>query len=322
MADSIKPPAGGQRLDTYLVRHGLANSRRQARALIAAGDVYVNGRPCSKGSKGRSVSPGDAIEVKPPPVAALIPDPTPPLDVLYSDQEILVINKPGLLPCHPLRLDDRPTLMNAAAAHFPQAARVGIKPLEGGLVHRLDNGTSGAVMVALSEAGFVRLRTALKAGQITRRYTALIFGALEHRLELDAPIAHHPRNRRKMMVVHDARDAVRLKARSAGTEVEPIRAIGDFTLVEVTPRTGSRHQIRVHLADAGIPIAGDDLYGGPAMATLSPGRFFLHLAELRIPHPGKLNRAQINPVQAGQEALIVIAPLSDDLRDCLERLGG
>ena len=300
------------------MRSGLADSRRHARGLIDAGHVRVNGH---RGRKGRSVSADDVVEVDPPAAApALTPDSHLPLDVLYHDEEILVVNKPGLLPCHPLRPEDRLTLMNLVAAHFPQAAHAGNKPLEGGLVHRLDNGTSGAVMVGLSEAGFVRLRAALTSGHIARRYLALVRGALEHPLELDAPIAHHPRNRRKMMVVHDLH-AARLKARPAMTAVMPIRKVSGFTLIEVRPRTGSRHQIRAHLADAGFPIAGDDLYGGPAMASLAPGRFFLHLAELRIPRAGKRNSAQINPVDAGQEVLIIVAPLPDDLQACVEEPG-
>ncbi|HEV3110962.1 MAG TPA: RluA family pseudouridine synthase [Candidatus Binataceae bacterium] len=316
MADSIKPTPGAQRLDAWLVRRGLADSRRQARDLIAAGHVRVNGR---RWRKGRSVGFDDVVELDPPSAApALTPDSHLPLDVLYHDEEILVVNKPALLPCHPLHLEDRPTLMNLVAAHFPQAAHAGNKPLEGGLVHRLDNGTSGAIMVALSEAGFVRLRAALKSGQIERSYVALIAGALEHPLELDTPIAHHPRNRRKMTVVHDPRAAAKLKARPAMTAVTPIRKVNGFTLVEVIPRTGSRHQIRVHLADAGWPIAGDDLYGGPAMAALAPGRFFLHLAELRIPPAGKRNSVQISSVDDGQETLIVVAPLPDDLQACVE----
>lgn len=299
------------------MRLGLANSRRDARGLIAAGHVRVNGH---RWRKGRSVSADDVVEVAPPPPMALTPHSHLPLDVLYQDEEILVVNKPGLLPCHPLRHEDRPTLMNLVAARFPQAAHAGNKPLEGGLVHRLDNGTSGAIMVALSEAGFVRLRAALKSGQIARHYLALVQGALEHPLQIDAPIAHHPRNRRKMTVVHDPRAAAKLKARPAMTAVTPIRKVNGFTLVEVRPRTGSRHQIRAHLADAGLPIAGDDLYGGPAMAALAPGRFFLHLAELRIPPAGKRNSAQISPVDAGQEPLTVVAPLPDDLQACVQEL--
>jgi 23S rRNA pseudouridine1911/1915/1917 synthase len=293
----------------------MAASRRQARSLIAAGHVRVNG---SRSRKGRNVSSADTVELDTTPAApGLKPDSGLPLDVLYASSEFVVVNKPGLLPCHPLGPCDRPTLMDAVAAHFPQAAVIGSNPLEGGLVHRLDNGTSGAVMVALTEAGLVRLRSALKSGQIHRRYLALVQGKLEHPLQLTAPIAHHPRNRRKMIAVHDQRAAAKLKARPAASAVTRIRQINDFTLAEVLPQTGRRHQIRVHLADAGFPIAGDELYGGPRMPSLAPGRFSLHLSELRIPIGGGEDKSQSVSARSGQQLLVVVAPIPEDLRRCV-----
>jgi 23S rRNA pseudouridine1911/1915/1917 synthase len=241
---------------------------------------------------------------------ALAQGPEIPLEVLYADDEFVVVNKPGLLPCHPLAANDRATLMNAVAARYPRAATIGDNPLEGGLVHRLDNGTSGATMVALTQAGLTRLRGVLKSGAIARRYLALVRGRLDRPLQIEVPVAHHPRNPRKMVAVNDPRIAVRLKARAAQTAVTPLRHGGGFTLVEVTPLSGRRHQIRVHLAGAGYPIAGDELYGGPPVA-LPAGRFFLHLAELRIP------RAAREAMPDMQEA-VVVAPLPGDLRACLE----
>lgn len=297
------------------MRLGLAGSRRDARELIAAGQVRVNGR---RSRKGRNVSTDDVVEVEPlPAAAALTPDFNLPLDVLYHDEDLLVVNKAGTLPCHPLGRNDRPTLMNAVAAHFPQAAHAGSNQLEGGLVHRLDNGTSGAIMVALNPASFARLRKSLNNNLIARRYLAIVQGTIEHPLDLQAPIAHHPRNRRKMTVVHDARAAIKLKARAALTAARPIRKCDGFTVVEVTPRSGSRHQIRAHLADAGFPIAGDELYGGPSMGSLAPGRFFLHLAELRIPRAARGSGVLEG---AGQEFLTIVAPLPDDLQRCEQAL--
>lgn len=321
MADTLKSAdtaSGGERLDLYLVRHGLAASRRHARSLIAAGQVRVNG---VRSRKGRNVGAADVVELDRPAAApALRPIHELPLEVLYADDELVVVNKPGLLPCHPLAPGDRPTLMNALVARYPDAALAGSNPLEGGLVHRLDNGTSGATMVALTEAGLKRLRAALKGGRILRRYAALVRGRLEGPLQLDFPIAHHPRNRRKMVAVHGDRAAARLKARPASSAVAPMRQIGGYTLVEVAPRTGRRHQIRIHLAEAGFPIAGDELYGGPPIAPLAPGRFFLHLCELRIDRDLDHDRAQTLAV-SGRGPLVVVAPLAGDLRACIEALG-
>ncbi len=311
-------PAGdsfsGERLDLYLVRQGIVASRRMARSLISAGYVRVNG---FRSRKGRNVGPGDTVELEQAPGSdALKPAPELPLDVLYVGAEFLVVSKPGLLPCHPLGPMDRPTLMNAVVGRFPQAALIGSNPLEGGLVHRLDNGTSGAVMVALTEAGLARLRGALRSGQIHRHYVALVRGKLQHALEITVPIAHHPRNRRKMIAVADQRAAARLKGRPATSVITPIRQVNDFTLVEVSPRTGARHQIRVHLADAGFPIAGDELYGGPRMPLLGSGRFFLHLSELRIPMAVGQDESSAS-ARSSQRPLVVRAPVPDDLRNCL-----
>jgi 23S rRNA pseudouridine1911/1915/1917 synthase len=318
LAHVIKPASGGERLDICLVRRGLADSRREARRLINAGYVLVNGRRCAKG---RSVSAGDTVEIRSRFAPALLtPDFSLSLDVLYRDEEILVVNKPGLLPCHPLHGEDRPTLMNAVVAHFPTAAHAGNKPLEGGLIHRLDNGTSGAVMIALNPEGFAYLRAALKENKITRHYTALVQGVMENPLELNASIAHHPRNRRKMIVVHDEREASRLRARPAVTIAAPVRRVDGFTLVQVMPRSGTRHQIRAHLADGGFPIAGDELYGGAAMQTLAPQRFFLHLAELRIPRMETGQNPPASQTDSARAMLHIVAPLPVDLQECIDEI--
>ena len=149
-----------ERLDLYLVRHGHAYSRRHARDLIASGRVRVNGRRCRKGL---NLSPTDVVEVEPSHSGpAIVPDAGLALRVLYQSEEILIVDKPGLVPCHPLRAEEVGTLMNAVVARFPQASVAGPKPLEGGLVHRLDNGTSGTVLVALTPDAFTRLRAALR----------------------------------------------------------------------------------------------------------------------------------------------------------------
>jgi 23S rRNA-/tRNA-specific pseudouridylate synthase len=119
----------------------------------------------------------------------------------------------------------------------------------------------------------------------------------------------------RMIAVHDQRAAASLKARPATSTVTPIRQINDFTLLEVLPNTGRRHHIRVHLADAGFPIAGDEIYGGPRMPSLAPGRFFLHLSELRIPMAGGNENAQ---AVSAREPLVVVASIPDDLRRCIE----
>ena len=277
------PEINRERLDHYLVRVGFATSRRVAQELVERGMVRINGR---RSRKSEIVGSEDVVEVAPTQKYSPIEanrDLT--IVVLHEDAAVVVVNKPGGIPCHPLRAGERDTVMNAVVARFPDAATAGDKPLEGGLVHRLDNGTSGALLIARNRATFEKLREAIRAGRIARRYEALVAGALDEKIEIDVPIAHHAKNPRKM--VAGDRDSANPKraGRSAMTMVEPIRRVGAFTLVSVAPKTGSRHQIRVHLADAGYPIVGDTLYGGPASEMLAHGRFWLHLCEIAFDSP-------------------------------------
>lgn len=270
------PPDARERLDHYLVRLGWARSRRAAREMLAGGMVRVNGRVLRKGEM---IGGGDAVEIaEASTLPALVPDPEVKIEVLFRDSAMLVVNKPAPMACHPLRPGERGTLMNGVVAAFPEAAVAGDNPREGGLVHRLDNGTSGALLVALTPAAFTTLREAIRAGRIRRDYQALVVGNVKESLEIEKSIAHDPRNARRMIAVAASAPG----ARAAATSIAPIRRYGDFTLVAARPRTGMRHQIRVHLAEAGHPIAGDALYGGPPLDALADGRFWLHLAEIEF----------------------------------------
>ena len=300
--------ASGERLDRFLVRTGLAASRRHARELLANGLVRVDGQIPAKGE---IVAPGARVQVEQIHEGpALKPNREIPLAVLFEDSAMLVVDKPGLLPCHPIRRDERSALMNAVVARYPETADAGDKPLEGGLVHRLDNGTSGALIIARNPASFATLRNSIRGGQIEREYLALISRELERTLTLAAPIAHHAKNPRRMVVAHEhSRTSIRSAARPAYTLVQPIRRVGTYAMVRVTPKSGMRHQIRVHLADAGFPLVGDELYGGPPLAQLASGRFFLHLSRIRLASP------------AGGEQVTVEAPLPSDLTTVLAAIG-
>ncbi len=313
------------------MRLGWAPSRRAASELIAHGRVRVNGR---RYRKGEAIAPGDSVEVvvDRPDDDALGPNPDLKIDILFEDAEIIVADKPPLIPCHPLRSDERATVMNAIAAAYPETAHAGHKPLEGGLVHRLDNATSGALIIARNREAFATMREALRAGRVTRRYRALMTGRLDGKIEIATPIAHHSKNPRKMVVVDRTTAAVSVNTTGTGvpahssmtptammsaryrslprpalTQIEALAYKHGFTLGQVTPRTGNRHQIRVHLASIGHPLAGDELYGGPPLAGLDAGRFWLHLAELEFDSP------------AG-ERVRISAPLARDLEDSLARL--
>ncbi len=266
-----------------MVRAGLAPSRRAAQELIAAGMVRVNG---VRLRKAQAVTARDRVEVIHQLRAQSIePNPELQIEVLYSDPAMIVVNKPGQMPCHPLRAGERGTVMNAIAARFPETAAIGEATREGGLVHRLDNGTSGALLIARTQQSYQALRAALKARKISRIYDAVVAGDLGSRLELSSAIAHHPVNPRKMTLGEADSPHRKRAGRPAITIVEPVRRIGSSTLVRVMPQTGSRHQIRVHLANAGFPIVGDILYGAPKAPTLPEGRFWLHLRTLELDSP-------------------------------------
>jgi len=308
-----------ERLDSLLVRLGWAPSRRVARELIAGGRVRVNGRRLRKGD---SVTRGDHVEVTgaADPVS-IVAQAEPQLEVLFEDSSLIVVNKPGLLPCHPLRPGETDTVINAVAAIYPETAKVGDKPLEGGLVHRLDNGTSGALLIARTQESFATLRAAIRAGSIVRRYKAVLCGRLDVPTEITAPIAHHPKNPRKMVTVRLNNDAANghnassrasiAAARPAATVVVPQSTQGAFTRASVLPRTGRRHQIRVHLASIGLPLAGDGLYGGISLAVLAPGRFWLHLSELHFDSPAS-GRVKVQaPLAADLDAALALIRKSD-----------
>jgi 23S rRNA pseudouridine1911/1915/1917 synthase len=298
------PDAQKERLDHYLVRTGFAPSRRVAQELVERGLVRINGR---RSKKSEIVGADDRIEVAATNRRAVIePNADFTLEVLHEDAAVIVVNKPGGVPCHPIHADERDTVMNAVVARFPDVATVGVKPLEGGLVHRLDNGTSGALLIARNRGTFDKLRDAIRAGRIARRYEALVAGSLERKTEIDTPIAHHAKNARKMIVGDLSSANPKRAGRPASTVVEPIRRVGDFTLLSIAPKTGSRHQIRVHLSSIGHPIVGDVLYGGLASDTLAHGRFWLHLCDVAFDSPA------VGHVK-------VTAPIPPDLKKFLDQ---
>jgi len=297
------PDALKERLDHYLVRTGFAPSRRVAQDLVERGMVRINGR---RSKKSEIVGAEDRVEVDAADRrAAIEPNAGLALEVIHEDAAVIVVNKPGGVPCHPLDAGERDTVMNAVVARFPETATVGEKPLEGGLVHRLDNGTSGALLIARNRGAFEKLRDAIRAGRIARRYEALVAGALERKTEIDAPIAHHAKNARKMVAGDPSSANPKRAGRAAITLAEPIRRVGEFTLLSIAPKTGSRHQIRVHLASLGHPIVGDTLYGGSASETLAHGRFWLHLCDIAFDSPA------VGHVKA-------TAPLPPDLKKLID----
>lgn len=278
------------RLDRYLADCFPEVSRAEFMRLIDSGAVRLDGRVARKGEP---LAGGETIAL-PLPCArgdwALLPEPGRPLAVIYEDEAILAIEKPAGAPCHPIRPEERGTVANVLVARFPSQAAIGL-PLEGGFVHRLDTGTSGVLVAARTAAAYARLRSVWSTGEVVKTYLAIVEGAVARAGEIDAPLAQHGRSARRMVLA--ARGVAR-GALAAHTRYEPIRgprsarvaAAGGAgtsarTLLRVVIREGRRHQIRVHLASIGFPVAGDEIYGSSAPAP----RLALHAHRVAFPHP-------------------------------------
>ena len=249
----------GSRLDRYLAG-ALGASRAQVRKLLARGGVAVNDRVVDSSAKGAPLTAGSRIEVtafRPPAAQRPIPDPQAPLVILAEGDGWIAVEKPPGIPVHPLAEEERGTVLNAVVARFPEILGVGEAGLRSGVVHRLDVGTSGVLLLATREDRWGKLREAFRRHRVRKRYRALVAGELagDQDLVLHLGVARH----------QPARVGV-LPAGAPGSRMTALhwRAVesgGDATLVEVEPVTGFLHQIRVALAHLGHPILGDAVYG-------------------------------------------------------------
>lgn len=298
----------GVRLDAYLATQIDGWSRARLQRLIDDQDVLVNGRSVKSSYKLRV---GDEIEVEltPGPSASFAPE-NIPLDVVYEDEHLVVVNKPAGLVVHPAAGVDSGTLANALAYRFQQLSAIGgaIRP---GIVHRLDKDTSGLMVVAKTEQAHENLSDQFRARTVFKRYLALVYGVVKQQQgRIEQPIARDPRNRTRMAVVPGGREALSLYTVRRQYDV--------FTLVDVELKTGRTHQIRVHLAWLKHPVVGDALYsGGRENSVQDPqrraqirklSRQFLHAEELAFSHPATGERLQF------------VAPLPPELASFLERL--
>lgn len=288
----------GDRLDRVVVDHLADTSRSFVQRLIESGDVQVNGeakRPSYK------VSTGDLIEVHvPPPVE---PDEVTPADIMipiaYEDDDIIVFDKPPGLVVHPAPGHKDSTLVNAFKWLRPENIQPGTE--RPGIVHRLDKDTSGLIVVAKNEGSRLHLLRVWQRREVTKEYTALVVGAFpEDEAKVDAPIDRDPNNRKRMAVVKGGRRAV--------SYLRVLERLPGFTLMDVEIETGRTHQIRVHCAFTGHPVAGDRTYGGYRQ-NIPLERQFLHARRLRFKLPDG------RPID-------LASPLPVDLQIVLDELRG
>jgi 23S rRNA pseudouridine1911/1915/1917 synthase len=269
----------GQRLDQFLTARLPEISRASVQRLIADGHVRI-GR--GKLKPGLAITPGLTIDVTVPPPAPAAPEPEDlPLRILYEDDDIVVVDKPAGMVVHPAAGHGRGTLVNALLHHVDGLSGIGGEKRPG-IVHRLDRGTTGVMVVAKHDRAHRELARQFHDREVGKEYVALVWGAMRAGQVLDAAIGRDPRQRRRMSTRSR-------RAKPATTKIIAVEPYSGVSLVRVTIGTGRTHQIRVHLSDAGHPVVGDAVYGGARKrlpASLSKlDRPFLHAARLTLTHP-------------------------------------
>lgn len=289
----------GTRLDRYITEHLPDLSRAAVQRLIDDAYVLVDGIARKASYR---VRVGETISVRvPPPEPATPRAEKIPLDILYEDDDLIVINKPAGMVVHPAAGHREGTLVNALLAHCPDLNVGGVE--RPGIVHRLDSETSGIIVIAKNDAAMRNLQAQFKSQRVHKTYLALVEGIVQPpRGKIDAPIGRDPKHRQRMAVV------TRGTSRAAITVYHTLANLGAYTLLEVEPQTGRTHQIRVHLAFLGFPVVGDTVYGKKKNA-LGLTRQFLHAWKIAfaLPRDGR--------------AVSFTAPLADDLRAALHKLG-
>ena len=271
------PPA---RLDAWLAAaSGISRARVQKH--LRAGEVAgPGGAPATEPR--RKVAPGETyvLRAEPPAPVALVPQDIP-LSVLYEDDAILVVDKPAGLVVHPAAGHPDGTLVNAVLHRCPGVLDVGGEGRPG-IVHRLDRDTSGAIVVAKTDAALEGLAAAFRAGEVRKTYLAILSGVPEPSAgHLESNLGRSPSDRQRMAVVAHG-------GKPASTDYEVAEDLGSAALARIRIHTGRTHQIRVHMASIGCPVAGDPVYGSPSLdraLPFRPARQMLHAWRLALPHP-------------------------------------
>lgn len=304
----------GHRLDAFLARHFTDYSRVHLRRVITAGGVKVDGRG---GKPSYRLKPGQRVVITLPEIPREAPRPENlPLEVLYEDDYLVVVNKPPGMVVHPARGHWSGTLASALQYHFGSGLSTTGGPTRPGIVHRLDRDTSGAILVARQDPIHAKLATLFQTRSIEKEYFALVTGGPDRDRDfIDRPIGVHPQQREKMAIRRD--DS---RSRPARTFYEVIERFDGFSALKLLPQTGRTHQLRVHLSHLGTPVLCDRQYGGrrritrgeirrdPADTLVLLDRQALHARRLKFTHPGT------------GKPLEVEAPLPDDVQSVLNEL--
>jgi len=299
MKVKVKKELAGQRLDKFILAQEKDCSRSYLQKQIKGGAVLVNEK-AKKPSYLLKENDEIVINILPPRQISLNPDPTIKLNI-FEDNDVLVVDKPAGLTVHPSATQKSGTLVNGLLAYYPMLKEVGEDPTRPGIIHRLDKDTSGLIIIAKNNRAFEFLKEQFKNKQVWKKYLALVVGRPKDASgKIETFISRAKSNPTKQKVSKTGRKAVTLYK-----TLEPFK---DYSLVEAVPETGRKHQIRVHLANLGNPVAGDKKYGN--RSNLTPAglsRHFLHAAELTILLPNGQKRT-------------FSSPLPDELQQVLDRL--
>ncbi|MCA9671730.1 MAG: RluA family pseudouridine synthase [Myxococcales bacterium] len=270
----------GERLDHFIRARLNGVSRGSVARLIERGQVMVAGRRLKKGHR---VSAGQHVVIAAASWdEAVLPQPELPLRVILTRPHMVVVNKDAGVACHPLVPGETDTMANAIVGHFPECGDASPRPREGGLVHRLDYGTSGLLIAARTRSAYTNLRAMFSGSEIAKEYLALVVGHVDRRHLVDLPIEGMPGDRRRVRVVRERSD----RGQPASSEVLPEALFAErderapTTLVRVKCSTGRRHQVRVHMSSLGHPLVGDPLYGGPVWPDVHGA--FLHAHRMKV----------------------------------------
>ena len=285
--NNIQVTENSDRLDRYLSQELSDLSRSRIQQLIEQGHVQINNLICT--SKKINLKTGDLITLDIPAVQPLaIIAENIPLDILYEDDELIIINKPAGLVVHPAPGHPDGTLVNAILAHCPNLPGIGgiQRP---GIVHRLDKDTTGAIAIAKTDLAYQHLQAQLQAKTARREYLGLIYGVPKTETgSIDLPIGRNPQDRKRMAIV-----SIEDGGRNAVTHWRVKERFGNYTLIHFQLETGRTHQIRVHSAKMGHPIVGDPIYSsGHSLGVNLPGQA-LHAWKLQLQHPVAGNLVEV-----------------------------
>lgn len=295
----------GIRIDRFLCLNFKNLSRKKAKYLIGSGYVRVNGK---KVKKGHLLMDGDIVRID---VTAnigwrVIPNSAVKLEIIFENEEMIGVAKPGGIHSHPLKPDETNTLLNGAVALYPEIQDVNPDCLSLGLVNRLDRGTSGVIVIARNQETYNILREQWKEKSIKKEYLCLVHGEFTKEYSLEGFLSHESNAGKKMRFSFNR--PANKKSWFSQSIIIPLEKFREFTFIKLETYTGVTHQVRAHLSFLGFPVAGDELYGGVKTFPELKDRFFLHAKRIELPGIKE------------KKGLALEAPLPDELQKILEEL--